>query len=167
MIRHAALCALVCVGFLTGCARDAQQGFATRRDIVEAAARCGVPDFKPTRAGANWAAYVRPPVHDHQAKEDCIYQDIRGAGPEHHALARQASNRASGNTGCTGQEVRLTSPRNRLPACRRSRGGRWPTGRRGRRGRGSAGPSSPPRCAPGWSRRPWPTSAHRTGSRRR
>ncbi len=70
----------VAVGLLAGCGRDAQPGFATRREIIEAAERCGLEDFHPTRAGINWAAYVAETVPDHQAREDCIYDDIRGQG---------------------------------------------------------------------------------------
>lgn len=47
---------------------------------MEAAKRCGMPGFEPTKAGAGWAAYVNVNVPDHQAREDCIYADLRGQG---------------------------------------------------------------------------------------
>lgn len=63
-----------------GCFSGDMEGWASRRQIVEAAARCGVPDFKPMKAGAAWAAYVDETVPDHEAKEDCIYNDLQGQG---------------------------------------------------------------------------------------
>jgi hypothetical protein len=48
--------------------------------IKAAAARCGISDFKPTKAGAAWAAYVDDSVPDHAAKEDCIYADLESRG---------------------------------------------------------------------------------------
>jgi hypothetical protein len=56
---------------------EVPSGYATWDQIVEAAERCGVPDFKPTDANAAWAAYVSKDVPNHAAKEDCIYDDLR------------------------------------------------------------------------------------------
>lgn len=62
-------------------ARDGvQHGFASRRQIVEAAARCGFYDLKPTKAGVNWAAYVDGEHPDHDPKGDCIYADLKREG---------------------------------------------------------------------------------------
>jgi hypothetical protein len=54
--------------------------WSTPAQIKAAAARCGISDFKPTRAGAAWAAYVEGSVPDHETKEDCIYADLSGQG---------------------------------------------------------------------------------------
>jgi hypothetical protein len=54
--------------------------WASRRQIVDAAARCGVPNFKPTKAGAAWAAYVDGEDPDHGPKGDCIYADLKRQG---------------------------------------------------------------------------------------
>ena len=65
---------------LTGCFYGDENDWASRSDIVEAAERCGVPDFEPTAAGAAYAAYVPANVADAAAKEDCIYKDLDGQG---------------------------------------------------------------------------------------
>ena len=65
---------------LLGACNEVPEGYATRQQIVEAAARCGVDNFKPIPAGAAWAAYVADSVPDHAAKEDCIYNDLKGQG---------------------------------------------------------------------------------------
>lgn len=54
--------------------------WATRGQIRAAAARCGIPDFEPTKAGDALAAYVSDEVPDHAAKEDCIYADLERQG---------------------------------------------------------------------------------------
>jgi hypothetical protein len=54
--------------------------WATRRQIIEAAERCGVAHFKPTKAGAGWAAYVRPASPETKVQEDCIYADTAKRG---------------------------------------------------------------------------------------
>jgi hypothetical protein len=54
--------------------------FSTPDEIKAAAARCGVSDFKPTKAGDAWAAYVHDSIPDHAAKEDCIYADLSSQG---------------------------------------------------------------------------------------
>ena len=54
-----------------------QDLWASREQIVEAAARCGIPKFEPYPANAHYAAYVSEDVPDHAAKEDCIYDDLR------------------------------------------------------------------------------------------
>ncbi|MDH4745111.1 hypothetical protein OMP43_13905 [Sphingomonas sp. CBMAI 2297] len=64
---------------LLACA-EVPEGWATKAQIVEAAERCGMTDFKPIKAGAAWAAYVPKNVSNHAAKEDCIYNDLRGQG---------------------------------------------------------------------------------------
>jgi len=53
---------------------------ATPEQIRAAAARCGIDDFEPTKAGDGWAAYVGDDVPDHEAKEDCIYADLKSQG---------------------------------------------------------------------------------------
>ena len=65
---------------LGGCFVGDENDWASRREIVEAAERCGVSDFEPTEAGAAYAAYVPAGVPDAKAKEDCIYADLRGQG---------------------------------------------------------------------------------------
>ena len=64
----------------TGCFPGDENDWASREQIVDAAARCGVAEFEPTDAGAAWAAYVDRDVPDHAAKEDCIYGDLAGQG---------------------------------------------------------------------------------------
>jgi len=54
--------------------------WSTPEEIRAAAARCGIADFKPTKAGAAWAAYVDDSVPDHAAREDCIYADLERQG---------------------------------------------------------------------------------------
>jgi hypothetical protein len=54
--------------------------WSTPEQIKAAAARCGIDNFEPTRAGGAWAAYVDDSVPDHEAKEDCIYADLEGQG---------------------------------------------------------------------------------------
>ena len=54
--------------------------WSTPEQIKAAAARCGIADFKPTKAGDAWAAYVDPNVPDHATKEDCIYADLERQG---------------------------------------------------------------------------------------
>jgi len=51
--------------------------WASRQQIIDAAERCGVPNYEPERAGAQYSAYVPKSVPDHQRKEDCIYRDLR------------------------------------------------------------------------------------------
>ncbi len=66
---------------LAGCfSGDSNEHWADRRQVQEAAARCGVPDLKPTRAGAHWAAYVAGESPDHGPKGDCIYADLERQG---------------------------------------------------------------------------------------
>lgn len=54
--------------------------WASREQVVEAAARCGVRDFQPTKAGAAWAAYVPGEDPDHGPQGDCIYADLKRRG---------------------------------------------------------------------------------------
>ena len=49
---------------------------APRDMIVAAAARCGVPGFKPTPRGDGFAAYVDVSVPNSDAKEACIIEDV-------------------------------------------------------------------------------------------
>lgn len=65
---------------LIGCYSGPADGWANREQIVAAALRCGVTDFEPTEAGANYAAYVPRSVPNAQAKEDCIYRDLHRQG---------------------------------------------------------------------------------------
>lgn len=54
--------------------------WATRSQVVAAAERCGVADFKPTKAGAAWAAYIDGEHPDHGPKGDCIYGELERQG---------------------------------------------------------------------------------------
>jgi hypothetical protein len=54
--------------------------WASRREIVDAAARCGLPDFQPTKAGDAWAAYVEGEDPDRGPKGNCIYADLKSQG---------------------------------------------------------------------------------------
>jgi hypothetical protein len=63
-----------------GCFSGDEANWASRKQITDAASRCGIPDFQPTRAGTAWAAYVDKDLPDHTAKEDCIYADLAGQG---------------------------------------------------------------------------------------
>jgi hypothetical protein len=54
--------------------------WASRREIVDAAARCGVPNFRPTKVGDAWAAYVEGEDPDRGPKGDCIYADLKNQG---------------------------------------------------------------------------------------
>jgi hypothetical protein len=65
---------------ITGCFYGDENDWASRSDVIEAAERCGVPDFEPTEAGAAYAAYVPAAVPNAAAKEDCIYKDLEGQG---------------------------------------------------------------------------------------
>jgi hypothetical protein len=64
---------------MAGCGLDPHD-WANRRQIIEAADRCGVSNFRPTRAGAGWAAYVEPPTPAAKVQEDCIYDDLARQG---------------------------------------------------------------------------------------
>jgi hypothetical protein len=75
-IRRAGLIALGASLCLGGCIWDDEAAWASRRQIIDAAARCGVPDFKPVEVGDAWAAYAADNIPNHQAKEDCIYADL-------------------------------------------------------------------------------------------
>lgn len=65
---------------LAACPAGAPDDFASRQQIIEAAARCGIDNFEPTRAGAEWAALVSPNEPDAEAKGDCIYADLQSQG---------------------------------------------------------------------------------------
>lgn len=65
---------------LAACFVGDESHWASRRHIVDAAARCGIPDFKPTKAGDAWAAYVDGENPDHGVKGDCIYADLKRQG---------------------------------------------------------------------------------------
>lgn len=54
--------------------------WASRKQVVQAAARCGIRDFKPTKAAGSWAAYVPGERPDKGPKGDCIYADLEGRG---------------------------------------------------------------------------------------
>lgn len=74
------LAALLLVTSMSSGCGGVQEGFATRRQIVEAAARCGVPNLKPTKAGINWAAYVEGEDPDDGPKGNCIYTVLARQG---------------------------------------------------------------------------------------
>ena len=77
-MRSGPLTVLPLAAALLGACSEVPFGYATRQQIVEVAAACGVPDFEPTKANAAWAAYVPDGISDHDAKEDCIYDTLRG-----------------------------------------------------------------------------------------
>lgn len=62
---------------LTGCFLGDEFNWASREQIIDAAKRCGVERFEPTKAGDAWAAYVPKTVPDAARKEDCIYADLK------------------------------------------------------------------------------------------
>ena len=62
------------------CIDGGAQCWAGRTEIIEAAAKCGVPNFEPTEAGDAWAAYVPKTVPNHEAKEQCIYDHFKRLG---------------------------------------------------------------------------------------
>ena len=78
--RPLALLALAGALATSGCFAGDENSWASRKQIVEAAARCGVPNFEPTKAGAAWAAYVDGENPDHGPKGDCIYADLKRRG---------------------------------------------------------------------------------------
>ena len=65
---------------LSGCFYGDENSWADREQIIEAASRCGVPNFQPTRAGSAFAAYVPSTIPDARVKEDCIYRDLESQG---------------------------------------------------------------------------------------
>lgn len=77
---RAAWATLLSATLLGGCFWGDENDWASRGQIIAAAARCGVPDFEPTEAGAAYAAYVSPSVPDARQKEDCIYKDLQAQG---------------------------------------------------------------------------------------
>lgn len=81
-MRPAAAVVLFAVVLSTaGCFPGDEFHWASRKQVVEAAERCGVRSFKPTQASEGaWAAYVDARVPDHLAKENCIYADLDRQG---------------------------------------------------------------------------------------
>lgn len=73
-------CFLIATLLLTGCSWANEFEWANEEQIIEAAKRCGVEHLKPTPAGDAWAAYVPKSVSNAQAKEDCIYADLKHQG---------------------------------------------------------------------------------------
>ena len=64
---------------LCGCFYADENNWASRQDVINAAARCGLPNFEPTDApNGVYAAYVPDTVPDAHRKEDCIYSDLGG-----------------------------------------------------------------------------------------
>lgn len=65
----------------TGCFVGDENDWASRQDVIQAAARCGVANFEPTDApGGAYAAYVPPETPEAERKEDCIYADLERQG---------------------------------------------------------------------------------------
>lgn len=77
MIVGATVC-LVLSGCSPGGVGDIQ--WASRKQVVQAAARCGIQDFKPTQVGGGWAAYVPGERPDKGPRGDCIYADLKSRG---------------------------------------------------------------------------------------
>lgn len=65
---------------LAGCFVGDENRWADRRQIIDAAGRCGLREFTPTKIGNGWAAYVDRRVPQPRAKEDCIYADLKRQG---------------------------------------------------------------------------------------
>lgn len=67
---------------LSGCfpGEDGDIHWASRKQVVQAAARCGIQHFEPTQAGSAWAAYVPGENPDGGPKGDCIYADLKSRG---------------------------------------------------------------------------------------
>lgn len=65
---------------LSGCFYGDENDWADRRQIIDAASRCGVPNFQPTPVGSAFAAYVPGTTPGAQRKEDCIYRDLERQG---------------------------------------------------------------------------------------
>ncbi|MCY1646028.1 hypothetical protein OVA11_02805 [Caulobacter sp. SL161] len=65
---------------LAGCFVGDENTWADRQQIIDAAARCGLKDFAPTKVGDAWAAYVDQGVEGQKTKEDCIYSDLQKQG---------------------------------------------------------------------------------------
>jgi hypothetical protein len=62
---------------LSGCIFVGDENdWASRKDIIEAAKRCGLNDFEPTKIGDAWAAYVKADRPDARHIENCIYADL-------------------------------------------------------------------------------------------
>ena len=74
------MAAVSCVLAACFVGEDENRSWASRRQIVDAAARCGVLNFKPTEAGADWAAYVEGEDPDRGQKGNCIYADLKSQG---------------------------------------------------------------------------------------
>ncbi|MBI1685084.1 hypothetical protein [Caulobacter hibisci] len=73
-------CVVLFASATSGCFVGDENRWASPRQIADAAARCGLPAFKPTKVGDAWAAYVDRSVPGHEAKEDCIYADVERQG---------------------------------------------------------------------------------------
>ena len=76
----AAILATAVVLATAGCFVGDETNWASRRQIVDAANRCGVPSFEPTKVGDGWAGWVDKQLPQHQAKEDCIYAALQKQG---------------------------------------------------------------------------------------
>jgi hypothetical protein len=68
----------------TSCGWDPDAGedalWASPEQIIQAAERCGIRDFKPTKANARWAAYVPDEDVWKGTKTNCIYDDLQAQG---------------------------------------------------------------------------------------
>ena len=65
---------------MSGCFIGPDDEWATRQQVVEAAGKCGLPQFEPRRVGNAWAAHVPESVSEHTVKEDCIYEQLAQRG---------------------------------------------------------------------------------------
>ena len=82
LIRCRSVATILLATMTAGCFwgdEDADR-WSTPEQIKAAAARCGIAEFEPTKAGDRWAAYVGADVPDHAAREDCIYADLERQG---------------------------------------------------------------------------------------
>ena len=65
---------------LGGCFPGDENQWASRRQIMEAAERCGVSELQPEKVGGAWTARVPDTVPDYQLREDCIHAELGNQG---------------------------------------------------------------------------------------
>ena len=68
---------LIASALVCGCFPFDETKELASREMVVAAARCGVPNFEPTPRGEGFAALVDDAVLDSDKKEGCIIEDVK------------------------------------------------------------------------------------------
>ena len=58
---------------ISGCFYGNEFNWASRKDVIEAAAECGLEGFEPSPAGEGWEADVPTTNPREREIEDCIY----------------------------------------------------------------------------------------------